>query len=44
MPSEPFSLTWDRVDWEQQRIRIPSPKTTGHGKSFRVVPIPPQVK
>jgi integrase len=44
VPSEPFSLTWDCVDWAQQRIRIPSPKTAGHGKSFRVVPILPQVK
>jgi len=43
VPSEPFSLTWDCVDWEKQRLRVPSPKTEGHGKSFRVVPILPQV-
>lgn len=44
VPSEPFSMTWDCVDWEKQRLRIPSPKTEVHGKSFRIVPILPQVK
>lgn len=44
VPSEPFSMTWDFVDWERGRLRIPSPKTAVHGKSFRVVPILPQVK
>ncbi len=43
VPSEPFSLTWECVDWAKQRLRVPSPKTEGHGKSFRVVPILPQV-
>jgi integrase len=44
VPSEPFSMTWDYVDWERMRIRIPSPKTEVHGKSFRIVPILPEVK
>jgi len=44
VPSEPFSMTWDCVDWERNRIRIPSPKTEVHGKNFRVVPLLPQVK
>lgn len=43
-PSEHFSLTWDCVDWEQGRLRVPSPKTEHHGKSFRIVPILPQVR
>ncbi len=43
-PSEPFSMTWDCVDWDKQRIRIPSSKTAVHGKAFRVMPILPQVK
>ncbi|MEJ5275771.1 MAG: tyrosine-type recombinase/integrase [Thermogemmata sp.] len=43
VPSEPFSLTWDCVDWEKLRLRVPSPKTARSGKGFRVVPILPQV-
>jgi hypothetical protein len=44
VPSEPFSMTWDCVDWERRRIRVPSPKTAVHGKSFRIVPIVPEVR
>jgi len=44
VPSEPFSLTWDCVDWERDRLRIPSPKTAVHGKSYRVVPLLPEVR
>lgn len=44
VPSEPFSLTWDAVDWERSRIRLPSPKTAVHGKAYRVVPILPEVR
>jgi len=43
VPSEPFSMTWDCVDWAACRLRVPSPKTAGIGKSYRVVPILPQV-
>jgi integrase len=42
-PSEPFSLTWDCVDWEKRRIRINSPKTERIGKPYRVAPILPEV-
>ena len=42
-PSEPFSLTWDCIDWEKRRIRINSPKTECHGKAFRMAPILPEV-
>uniref|UniRef100_A0A7C4QP52 Site-specific integrase n=1 Tax=Schlesneria paludicola TaxID=360056 RepID=A0A7C4QP52_9PLAN len=44
VPSEPFSLTWDCVDWERGRLRVPSPKTATHAKPFRVVPILPRVR
>jgi integrase len=42
-PSEPFSLTWDCVDWEKRRIRINSPKTERSGKPYRLAPILPEV-
>jgi integrase len=42
-PSEPFSLTWDCIDWEKRRIRINSPKTERSGKPYRLAPILPQV-
>lgn len=44
IPSEAFSLTWDCIDWERNRIRVPSPKTEIHGKPFRIVPILPEVR
>lgn len=44
VPSEPFSLTWECVDWERGRLRVPSPKTAVHGKSYRVVPILPEIR
>ena len=44
VPSEPFSLTWDCVDWERGQLRVPSPKTEVHGKPWRVVPIMPPVR
>jgi integrase len=43
VPSEPFSMTWDCVDWAQKRLRVPSPKTEVHGKCFRIMPILPAV-
>ena len=43
-PSEPFSLEWSHVDWERSRIKVPSPKTAVHGKSFRIVPILPPIR
>ena len=44
VPSEPFSMTWADVDWEHSRLRIPSPKTAGHGKDSRLVPLLPEVR
>lgn len=44
VPSEPFSLTWDHVDWARSRLKVPSPKTAVHGKPFRWVPILPEVR
>lgn len=38
-PSETLALKWSDVDWEGQRLRIPSPKTEHCGKSFRVAPL-----
>lgn len=43
VPSEPFSMVWSDVDWERRRIRIPSPKTECHGKSYRMAPILPEI-
>lgn len=43
-PTEPFNLTWDCIDWEQQRVRIPSIKTERYGKSHRWAPILPEVR
>jgi integrase len=44
VPSEPFSMSWDCVDWERGRLRIPSPKTEVHGKAYRMAPILPPVR
>lgn len=38
-PSEVLSLRWEHIDWNAQKITIPSPKTAGSGKSARVIPI-----
>lgn len=44
-PSEHLALTWDCVDWENDRLRIPSPKTAHHaGKSFRLIPLFPELR
>ncbi|MDC0307709.1 site-specific integrase [Planctomycetaceae bacterium] len=44
-PSEPVKLRWSDIDWEKQRIRVPSPKTEHHaGKASRVIPIFPELK
>ena len=44
-PSEHLALTWDCVDWERERIRIPSPKTEHHiGRSSRTIPLFPEIQ
>jgi len=39
IPSEAFSLRWRDVDWASGRLIVPSPKTEGRGKPYRVVPL-----
>lgn len=44
VPSELFTLRWVDIDWERQRIRIPSPKTEHHqGKDSRLIPLFPEL-
>jgi integrase len=44
-PSEPLALTWDCINWESNRIRVPSPKTEHHaGKAFRWIPLFPELR
>ena len=42
-PSETLALKWSDVDWERQRIRIPSSKTENCGKASRVIPLFPEL-
>lgn len=40
VPSEALSLRWADVDWERQRLTVPSPKTQHlAGRGYRVVPL-----
>ena len=42
-PSETLSLRWDDVKWDQDRIRVPSPKTEHHpGGECRWIPLFPE--
>jgi integrase len=44
-PSETFALTWADVDWERNRIRVPSPKTACHaGRESRMLPLFPELR
>jgi integrase len=44
-PSETFALTWADVDWEHNRVRIPSPKTACHaGRESRTLPLFPELR
>ncbi len=44
-PSEHLALTWDCIDWERERIRIPSPKTEHYvGRSSRTIPLFPELR
>lgn len=43
-PSEHLALTWDCVLWDQQRLRVLSPKTEHYpGKASRVIPLFPEL-
>jgi len=44
-PSEHFALTWDDVNWAEDRLHVTSPKTKRHeGHKSRTVPIFPELK
>ncbi len=44
-PSEVLALTWDDVNWEQNRIRVPSPKTEhNEGGGSRIIPLFPELR
>ena len=44
-PSETLTLRWQDVDWQNERMRVRSPKTEHHeGKAFRFVPIFPNLR
>ena len=44
-PSEAFSLRWQDVDWERQRLTITSPKTEHlAGRGYRVIPLFPAAR
>ncbi|HZN69240.1 MAG TPA: tyrosine-type recombinase/integrase [Tepidisphaeraceae bacterium] len=44
-PSEHLALRWSDVDWERNRIRVPSPKTEHHeGKDCRLIPLFPELR
>jgi integrase len=42
-PSEVLSLRWQDIDWDKQRINVPSPKTAHHGKESRIIPLFPEL-
>ncbi len=43
-PSEVSALKWTDIDWEHNRIRVPSPKTEHHaGKESRTIPLFPEL-
>jgi integrase len=43
-PSEVLSLRWQDIDWDKQRINVPSPKTAHHGKESRIIPLFPELQ
>jgi integrase len=45
VPSEALSLRWRDVDWENQRLKIPSPKTEHlAGRGYRTIPLFPEIR
>jgi integrase len=44
-PSESLALKWGDIDWEHDRIRVPSPKTEHiEGKESRFIPMFPELR
>jgi integrase len=43
-PSEVLSLTWADINWAEDRIRVPSPKTAKQGKASRIAPLFPELR
>jgi len=44
-PSEVLSLEWRHIDWERNRITVPSPKTDRYeGKESRILPLFPELR
>ena len=44
-PSEVLSLEWRHIDWERNRISVPSPKTSRYnGKGSRTIPLFPELR
>jgi integrase len=44
-PSEAVALKWGHVDWERERITVPSPKTEHHdGHESRIMPLFPELR
>ncbi len=43
-PSEHLALRWQDIDWDRERITVPSPKTEHHeGGESRVIPLFPEL-
>ncbi|MSR59692.1 MAG: site-specific integrase, partial [Planctomycetaceae bacterium] len=43
-PSETLGVRWSDVIWDQDRMRVPSPKTARKGKPERFVPLFPELR
>jgi integrase len=44
-PSETLALTWADVEWDRNRIRVPSPKTEHiEGRASRFIPLFPELR
>lgn len=45
VPSELLALRWEHVNWERNRITVPSPKTAHHvGHESRTIPLFPELR
>jgi integrase len=42
-PSETLALKWADVNWAEKRVTVPSVKTEGQGKSYRIIPLFPEL-